>query len=331
MAIYTLDLSTTDPDFNLAAEQYVFDRLPREHSYFMLWQNDRAIIVGRYQNTAAEINASYVDAHGIRVVRRLSGGGAVYHDMGNLNYTYIGDARQMEKLDFSLFCRPVIDTLARFGVHAELNGRNDMTIDGKKFSGNAQYRKQGRVMHHGTIMFDSDLTVVSEALNVDPTKFQGKGIRSTRSRVTNVREHLPQDCSLPEFRRALLATVSENNEAIAYTLTQQDADAIEALRRERYATWKWNYGSSPAYTQSNRRRFEGCGLVEVCLDVQDGILRCLTLRGDFFHLADPAELTTRLCGLQADPQAYRAALSDVDVSQYIAGLSTEDFLSLMCE
>lgn len=331
MAIFTLDLTTTDPDYNLAAEQVVFDRLPREHSYFMLWQNDRAIIVGRYQNTASEINSAYVDAHGIRVVRRLSGGGAVYHDMGNLNYTYIGDAKQMEKLDFSLFCRPVIDTLAQFGVHAELNGRNDMTIDGKKFSGNAQYRKQGRVMHHGTIMFDSDLTVVSEALNVDPTKFQGKGIRSTRSRVTNVREHLPKDITLSEFRRALLENAAAKNGALAYTLSPEDLQAIETLRRERYSTWEWNFGNSPAYTQSNRRRFEGCGLVEACLDVQGGVLRDIHLRGDFFHLADPAALTARLCGVRAERSAYEAALQGVDVSRIIAELSTEQFLSLLCE
>ena len=331
MSIYYLDLTTTDPDFNLAMEQYVFDRLPRDHSYFMLWQNDRAIIVGRYQNTAAEINAPYVEQHGIRVVRRLSGGGAVYHDMGNLNYTYIGDAKQIEKLDFALFCQPVIKTLADLGVKAELNGRNDMTIDGRKFSGNAQYRRQGRVMHHGTILFDSDLSVVANALQVDPTKFQTKGIQSTRSRVTNVREHLPQDIGLSEFRHLLLQNAAAGNAAEPYPLSQADLEAVEKLRRERYGTWAWNFGESPAYTQLNRRRFDGCGLVELFLDVDKGILRGMTLRGDFFHIADPAELAAHFIGIQADRESYKKVLETVDVSHYISGLDNERFLELLCE
>ena len=181
MKLSYLDLMTTDPSYNLAMEQHVFDCLPRDRMYFMLWQNDNAIIVGKYQNTIAEINEEAVRERGIRVVRRLSGGGAVYHDMGNLNFTFITDVGESNALDLKLFCEPVVRTLATLGVKAEVNGRNDITIDGKKFSGNSQYIRQGRVMHHGTIMFDSDLSVVSEALRVDPTKIQTKGIRSVRS------------------------------------------------------------------------------------------------------------------------------------------------------
>ena len=199
MKLSYLDLMTTDPSYNLAMEQYVFDCLPRDRMYFMLWQNDNAIIVGKYQNTISEINEEAVRERGIRVVRRLSGGGAVYHDMGNLNFTFITDAGGSGTLDMKLFCEPVVRTLAALGVRAEVNGRNDITIDGKKFSGNSQYLRQGRVMHHGTIMFDSDLSVVGEALRVDPTKIQTKGIRSVRSRVTNVAEHLPERVTLPEF------------------------------------------------------------------------------------------------------------------------------------
>ena len=196
MKLSYLDLMTTDPSYNLAMEQYVFDCLPRDRMYFMLWQNDNAIIVGKYQNTIAEINEEAVRERGIRVVRRLSGGGAVYHDMGNLNFTFITDVGESNALDLKLFCEPVVRTLATLGVKAEVNGRNDITIDGKKFSGNSQYLRQGRVMHHGTIMFDSDLSVVGEALRVDPTKIQTKGIRSVRSRVTNVAEHLPERFTL---------------------------------------------------------------------------------------------------------------------------------------
>jgi len=143
MRLDYLDLTCTDPSRNLAMEQHVFDALPRDRAYFMLWQNDNAIIIGKHQNTLAEINEPYVRAHGIRVVRRLSGGGAVYHDLGNLNFTFITDAGDTAKLDFRLFCLPIVRTLEGFGVHAEVNGRNDITIDGKKFSGNSQYLRRG--------------------------------------------------------------------------------------------------------------------------------------------------------------------------------------------
>ena len=153
-----LNLYTTDPAWNLAAEQYVFDALPRDRTYFMLWQNDNAIIIGKHQNAAAEIDQQFVRENGVRVVRRLSGGGAVYHDMGNLNFTFIADAGSMESINFKLFCQPVVAALAALGVQAEVNGRNDMTINGQKFSGNSQYLKEGRVMHHGTIclLYTSD-------------------------------------------------------------------------------------------------------------------------------------------------------------------------------
>mgnify|MGYP000195139918 CR=1 FL=1 len=227
MKLSYLDLMTTDPSYNLAMEQHVFDCLPRDRMYFMLWQNDNAIIVGKYQNTIAEINEEAVRERGIRVVRRLSGGGAVYHDMGNLNFTFITDVGESNALDLKLFCEPVVRTLATLGVKAEVNGRNDITIDGKKFSGNSQYIRQGRVMHHGTIMFDSDLSVVGEALRVDPTKIQTKGIRSVRSRVTNVAEHLPERVTLPEFRRILLENILRENPGEEYPLTPDDLAVLE--------------------------------------------------------------------------------------------------------
>ena len=277
MKLSYLDLMTTDPSYNLAMEQYVFDCLPRDRMYFMLWQNDNAIIVGKYQNTIAEINEEAVRERGIRVVRRLSGGGAVYHDMGNLNFTFITDVGESNALNLKLFCEPVVRTLATLGVKAEVNGRNDITIDGKKFSGNSQYIRQGRVMHHGTIMFDSDLSVVSEALRVDPTKIQTKGIRSVRSRVTNVAEHLPEKVTLPEFRRILLENILKENPGEAYPLTQDDLAAVEKLRAERYATWDWNYGFSPVCTMLRRRRVDGCGMIEAYITVEHGKIAALTL------------------------------------------------------
>ena len=330
MKLSYLDLTTTDPAFNLAAEQYVFDALPRDRAYFMLWQNDNAIIVGKYQNTFAEINEAYVKEHGIRVVRRLSGGGAVYHDLGNLNFTFIADAGTLSTLNFTIFCEPVIRTLAKFGVTAEVNGRNDMTIDGRKFSGNSQYLKQGRIMHHGTILFDSDLSVVSNALQVDESKFQSKASKSVRSRVTNVAAYLPTPVSLPEFRSALLADIAQSADGEAYVFSASDLAAIEKLRAERYGTWEWNYGFSPACTIERRARIEGCGTVEVRIGVSGGHISEMHFYGDFFSVSEPEQLSARFVGLSPDAQGYKKALQGIDVSQYIVGLTNEALMQLLC-
>ena len=204
---------STDPRFNLALEQYIFDQMPRNRSYLMLWRNDQTIVVGKHQDTFAEINADYVRANQIQVVRRLSGGGAVYHDLGNVNFTFIADHTGSD-FDFSTFCRPVVKALHSIGVPAEINGRNDMTLDGKKFSGNSQYMKHGRVMHHGTLMFHSDLEVVSQALAVSKDKIESKGLKSVRSRVTNIKPYVQEDITTADFFRILREFMFE---AVSYT------------------------------------------------------------------------------------------------------------------
>lgn len=329
MKLSYLNLTTTDPTYNLAMEQYVFDQLPRDRMYFMLWQNDNAIIVGKHQNTLAEINEAYVKAHNIQVVRRLSGGGAVYHDLGNLNFTFIADAGDTEQLNFKLFCIPIIRALEQIGVHAEINGRNDITIDGKKFSGNSQYVKNGRVMHHGTLLFHSNLSAVASALQVDPAKIQAKGIKSVRSRVTNVADHLEQDIPLSVFRRLLLKRILEEHPGEEYMLTQADLAAVEQLRRERYDTWEWNYGFSPECTLRKKGRVEGCGTVEAYLTVEHGRITKAEFRGDYFSLKDPEELARLLVEHCPKTTEIKDALLNVDVSEYIMGLQTEQLLNIL--
>ena len=323
-----LDLTTTDPAWNLAVEEYVFDHLPKDRMYVMLWQNDHAIIIGKHQNTLAEINESYVKEQGIRVVRRLSGGGAVYHDMGNLNYTIIADAQE-EALDFGRFCDMVIRALAKAGVKAERNGRNDMTIDGKKFSGNAQYVRNGRIMHHGTILFDSNMSVLAGALQVDPAKIQAKGVKSVRSRVTNVRPYLPEDLTLAQFRAFLLESILEEFPGEQYELTEADMAAIAASKHTRYDTWEWNFGYSPACTVSKKQRFEGCGSVEAFMDINKGCIRNITFRGDFFAAEDPAALAEVLKDCPLEEAALTQRLCSIDISRYFMGLNLESFLQLL--
>ena len=324
-----IDVSSTDPAFNLALEQYVFDSLPRDRNYFLLWQNDNAVIVGRHQNTLAEVNEPYIRENGIRVVRRLSGGGAVYHDMGNLNFTYIQDSASGIQLDLAMFCRPLAEAISALGASAEVNGRNDITIDGRKFSGNAQYVKEGRVMHHGTIMFDSDLSIAGLALTPDPEKVAAKGVKSVRSRMTTVREHLPGDISLAEFKKLLLEKLFAGQPMEQYTLTQQDIASIEKLRDERYGTWDWNYGGSPPCDLTRKKRVEGCGTVECRFHIRDGRICEAAFRGDFFSAKDPSLLAERFTGLRPTAEDYQKALEGVDVSEYFSGMSIDAFLDIL--
>lgn len=329
--MYYLESSETDPRYNLALEQYVFDSLPPEHEYFMLWRNDNAIIVGKHQNTAGEVNAAYVREKGIRVVRRLSGGGAVYHDLGNVNFTFIVTSKNLGAFDFASFCRPVVRALAELGVTAEINGRNDMTIDGKKFSGNAQYCKRGRVMHHGTILYDSDLSIVERALTVSRDKIESKGLQSVRSRVTNVKSHMPRDIPVERFIDSLRDAMFREYGLVPYTLTREDLAAVQKLRDTVYASWDWNYGASPAYSIRKERRVEGCGKLEVLMNVERGAIAEIAFFGDYFGNGDTAELAALLTGRRPDKEDLAAALAGVDIGAYFHNLDLAAFLSILTE
>lgn len=329
MAFLYLESPSTEPDFNLALEQYIFDGLPRSNEYFMLWQNERAIIVGKHQNTQQEIDQTYVESRGIKVVRRLSGGGAVYHDLGNINYTFIVDAHGAKALDFSLFCRQVVQALSTLGVVAEISGRNDITIAGRKFSGNAQYIKKGRIMHHGTIMFDSDLEALASALKVSKDKIESKGVKSLRSRVTNVREHLPGPVTLAQFWQALKDCIVLGQGMQPYSLSPGDLAAVEALRQCRYATWEWNYGASPQYSILKERRVEGCGKIQVSMEVEKGIIRAFAVHGDFFGSGDTADVAQRLIGQKIQEEALLNALADLPIDHYFSYLSLNELVDII--
>lgn len=331
--MYFLESPSTNPYFNLALEQFVFDNLAKEHEYFMLWRNDNAIIVGKFQNTAEEIDAGYVREKGIRVVRRLSGGGAVYHDLGNVNFTFIAPGETKQAFDFGTFCRPVMNALANLGVTAEANGRNDMTIDGKKFSGNAQYRKRNRVMHHGTILYDSDLSVLGSALTVPKDKIESKGLKSVRSRVTNVKDYMPADLGVERFMAEMRAAMFREYAMRPYTLTPEDLEEVRRLQSTVYETWDWNFGRSPAYNIRKERRIEGCGRIEVHMDVENGAIARIAFFGDYFSNAEGAELGLKLQGARLEREALRARLADTgtEIGEYFHNLPLEAFLDIMTE
>ncbi|MEG0765685.1 MAG: lipoate--protein ligase [Pseudoflavonifractor sp.] len=310
-----LNSPSTDPCFNLALEQHLFDTLGQQEEILMLWQNDNTVVVGRHQNTAAEVNADYVRSHGVNVVRRLSGGGAVYHDLGNLNFTFIVGAGDGAGLDLHLFCLPLQKTLAGLGVRAEITGRNDVTVEEKKFSGNAQYRKGDRVMHHGTIMFDCDLDAVSAALQVSADKIASKGVASVRSHVTNLRPYLGDAVTLEDFKAAFVREIFGGAAPETYAITPADLEAVKALREQRYAAWDWNYGASPKYSVHRQRRVEGVGQIDLYLDVEDGAIADLEVYGDFFGEGSSAELVAALRGCKLQEEDLEHALRSVDMDR----------------
>jgi len=315
----------TDPYFNLAAEEYVMEHFPQD--CFMLWRNAPAIIVGRHQNTLAEIDIDYVRAHDIPVVRRLSGGGAVFHDLGNLNFTFI--AADSARLDFHRFSQPILDALQAMGVPAVFEGRNDLTIDGRKFSGNAQYVHGGRVLHHGTLLFAARMADISAALRPAAAKFAGKAVQSVRSRVTNITEHLPEPMTVLEFRDRLMAHVVATTPAVEpYAFTPADVAAIGQLRDEKYATWEWNYGYSPAYNYHKAARTPG-GMLEVALDVNDGVITAAQFFGDFFNRRDPQEVAAALVGLPHREANLRRRLADLPVDDYFHNVSPDEVLRVL--
>ena len=321
-----LESPSRDPYFNLALEEYVFERMDKSKSYFLLWQNDNTIVVGKYQNTAEEIDQAYVDAHHIRVARRLSGGGAVYHDRGNLNFTFIVDRADAPGLNFKIFVEPVIQALARFGVHAEFTGRNDLTIDGMKFSGNAQYARRGRLLHHGCIMLDSNLTSVADALRVKEAKFASKAVKSVRSRVTTINAHAPAPISMEDFKGALKECAMASGALEPYTLTEEDLAAVRKLRDEKYATWAWNYGCSPAYDMRREMKFPA-GLVTAHLSAEGGKIKAVRFYGDFFG-GELGELEGAMVGLPLDGHLTEA-LEALRVGDYMSGITAEELSRLL--
>jgi lipoate---protein ligase len=328
---YYIESRVTDPARNLALEQFVFDNLDRGNAYFMLWQNQNAIIVGRHQNTSAEINAAFVKTHEISVVRRLSGGGAVYHDLGNLNFTFITDAEK-NAIDFAAFCGPIKNALVSFGVPVEISGRNDMTVEGKKFSGNAQYLKQGRVMHHGTILYDSNPDVITNALNITNDKIESKGIRSVKSRITNIRPYMKTDMPVGDFWAALKARMSGAFDMREYTLRAEEEAEVDKLKEQVYSQWNWNYGASPPHNIRKTRRVEGCGTFEILLDVgKGGIINGIAFYGDFFGNDDPALLAGILKGRRLEYNDLAEAIRAVDISRYFHNLDAQNFLALLLE
>ena len=318
-----LETHSQNPYYNLAFEEYVLCHRT-QGDYLLLWQNDNTIVVGQNQNTEAEINRAFVEQHHINVVRRSTGGGAVYHDLGNLNYSFITDAGDKESISIARFTHPVVEALKGLGLQAEASGRNDILVEGRKVSGTAQRLCGNRILHHGTLLFDANPDMVAGALQVDPEKFRSKSTKSVRSRVGNIRSFLPTDMTLEQFWGYLKSCLCENGFETG-ELDKQELNRIRSLKREKYDTWEWNYGKSPKYDMTNRRRWSGGGL-EVRAQIEEGRICALVFYGDFLAMRPLEDITSALEGCLMRREDVAAVLDGFPLNEYFGGISRQELL-----
>ena len=306
-----------DPYYNLACEEYLLRY--SDEDVFMLWQNEPTVVLGKNQNIYAEVNLDYTEAKGIHVVRRITGGGAVYHDEGNVNYTFITSRERASVLDFAHFTAPIVAALEHWGVKAELSGRNDLLADGLKFSGNAQHATDKRILHHGTLLFDSDLAVLSKALKPDTEKLRNKGIASVRSRVTNLKTLLPE-MTVEEFIEGIASFM--NAEAVVLTANEEIDSLTERNRSEDYI-----YGRREVYDRKAKARFAG-GTVTVLVNGTERIEK-IRIEGDFFGEKDIREVEQALENCFLRLENLKDRLDKLSVKDYISGVTATELSDLI--
>lgn len=315
---------TTDAYFNLAVEEYLMNNF--DEDIFMLWRNEPSIIVGKFQNSLAEINLDFVNEKGIKVVRRMTGGGAVFHDLQNLNYTFI---ESNSKGNFRTFSQPILDVLQNLGVDARFEGRNDLMIDGQKFSGNAECVNNGRILHHGTLLFDTAMNDMSAALKVNPLKFEDKAVKSVRKRVTNISEHLKTPLTVMQFCDLIMDYVMASKaNCVKYEFSDADIAKIQKLRDDKYSKWEWNFGNSPKYSYSKMIRTKG-GNIEVHLKIEKGKISDIKIYGDFFAKRDAAEFENLFRNVNHNEQDVASVLARINTEDYFLNIQNEDILNLM--
>lgn len=320
----------TDAALNLALEEWAVRNLDLDNDdYLLFYINRNAIIIGKHQNTIEEINTGYAAENNIQVVRRISGGGAVYHDEGNLNFSFLTKFSQQSIHNFKKFTLPVISTLQSLGVNAELNGRNDITVDGRKISGNAQFSNTKAMFSHGTLLFDSQLENVVEALNVKMDKIESKGIKSIRSRVGNISEFLTEKISVLEFKEKLIKSIFGSAENYpVYNLSDNEWEAVYELANSKYRNWDWNYGRSPEFNIQKINRFD-FGQIDARIFVKDGVIKDIKIYGDFLAHGDTSEIESVLKNIKFKKDEIQEALAGADLHHHIGEISIQDFTNFL--
>ncbi|WP_111708594.1 lipoate--protein ligase [Lutibacter citreus] len=319
----------TDPKLNLALEEYALRNFDTSTDYLLFYINKPSIIIGRNQNTLEEINQEYIDENDIQVVRRISGGGAVYHDLGNLNFSFITNHDGKSISNFKKFTAPVIRVLNDMGVEAELKGRNDILVDEKKISGTAQFSTGKRMISHGTLLFDTNMQEVTRALQVKMSKIQSKGHKSVRSRVANISEFLNTPITMDNFKNQLLIGLYEAREHFEiYKLTEAEWKAVHQLKSEKYNLWDWNFGHSPKFNIQRNKRFS-IGEIDLRIFVEKGLISDFKIFGDFFGRQPVRDLEDLLIGVPYDKNEISKKLEKITIENYFGKLEKLDFVNLV--
>ncbi len=309
--------TSTDPHFNLAFDEYCLQQYRSDEDFFYLWRNRPSVIIGLNQNAYSEVNLDYLDSHGITLARRVTGGGAVYHDLQNLNYTFIGH---------SVSPQPFVAALRELGVEAELTGRNDIFVGGRKVSGYARRVWHDREIVHGTLMYDVDIDTLTRVLDAPGSKMEAKGIASVRSRVANLKDTLPQFASLDELQDALHGILAAGDGQVP--MGEGDIAEIGRMAEEKFATWEWVYGHSRE-ADFRRRAKLACGTVEAGISIDRGRISGLEFSGDFLGDRPAGELASALKGTKFEKKAVRDALKRLGAEKYFTGVSADELAELI--
>lgn len=317
----------TDPYFNLASEEYLLKCCNED--IFLLYRNIPSIVVGKHQNTLAEINLSLVQEKKLKVARRISGGGTVFHDLGNLNFAFITEGKEGELVNYHRFTLPVIEAMGGMGLDIRLGKRNELLLGNLKISGTASHVYKQRVLHHGTLLFSSDIEAMAAALNVQPERYTDRAVKSIRSEVTNIRDHLVDKMDITDFQNRIYNHIFNTMDAAEnYKYSEHDRKEINKLRNSKYAKWVWNFGYSPKYQFSKNLKFNA-GNINLHMNVDKGIIQEVNFEGDFMSGKDIHMLEKLLVGIIHDPETLRLRLSGIQVADYISGLDNEELLSGM--
>ncbi|NLW43394.1 MAG: lipoate--protein ligase [Tissierellia bacterium] len=321
---------TNDPEYNLAFEEYCFKNLPVDKDeFFYFWINEPSIIVGKNQNVHAEVNLDYIKENQIKVVRRITGGGAVYHDLNNINYSHISKSKGAKKLDFKNYYQLIVDALNNMGINAELSGRNDITVDGLKIAGSSQSIWKDRVLSNCCILYNVDLEELSKALNVRPEKLTSKGVKSVRARVTNIKPLINIDLSTVEFLNKLQKEIFNNLniKGEEYILSPEELKGVDEIYKNRFSSRQWNYGKVHNTKYYKYKRFP-IGFVELFFDLEDEKVKNLKIMGDFFGTKDVSELENLLEDSNYDNEEFLKRLKNVNLADYFGEISEEEFSEL---
>ncbi len=327
--IFIENEGNTKPRLNLALEEYILRNFSAENDYLLFYINEPSIIIGRNQNTLEEINHKYVEENNLHVVRRVSGGGAVYHDVENLNFSFITNHNVKSLNNFKKFTAPVIKVLNDLGLRAELKGRNDIQVEEKKISGTAQFSTGKRMVSHGCLLFNTDLGEVTKALNVKMSKIESKGHKSVRSRVANISEFLKKPLKIEEFRKLLLEGLYEESEPFeSYHLTPEEWEGVHKLKEEKYDAWDWNYGCSPKFNIQRSKRF-AIGEIDLRIFVEKGLIKDFKIFGDFFGKEPLENLEQLLIDTRYEKENIIELLNNINIKEYFGDIPKSDFIELI--